>query len=189
MSNQDINKYIAENLKNMRTATGISLADAARMTGVSKSMIGQIERGESSPTVATLLKIADGLNIPFASLVQIGPEEIQVVKEADLRPILNDHGHFRMFPIVPMRYDRNYEMSDLIVDPSAQYSASALDNGTTQYIFVYEGELKICLGFSNATYTVSEGAFIHYPADQELIYRNDSERITRAVMITQYNKR
>lgn len=59
---------IPSRLKQLRTQRGWSLDRTAQATGVSKAMLGQIERGESSPTVATVWKIADGLNVSFSSL-------------------------------------------------------------------------------------------------------------------------
>ncbi|SIE94010.1 transcriptional regulator [Mycobacteroides abscessus subsp. abscessus] len=57
----NIHKNIGENLRNIRRSRGLSLDMAAEATGVSKAMLGQIERGESNPTVTTLWKIASGL--------------------------------------------------------------------------------------------------------------------------------
>ena len=58
---EDINAVLAENLRRMRENRRLSLDAVARLTGVSKSMLGQIERGEVNPTVASLWKIAGGL--------------------------------------------------------------------------------------------------------------------------------
>ena len=65
-----MSSMIAANLKRIRKEKKLSLDNAAEMTGVSKSMLGQIERGESSPTVATLWKIATGLHISFTALLE-----------------------------------------------------------------------------------------------------------------------
>ena len=65
----DLTHYLASTLKNLRQARGWSLSRLADETGVSKAMLGQIERNESSPTVATLCKIATGLNVPFSSFI------------------------------------------------------------------------------------------------------------------------
>ena len=186
MACQDMNTVIADNLREIRKGLGISLGEMAEKTGVSKSMIGQIERGESSPTISTLWKIATGLNIPFTTLLQMSGEEVQITKEADLRPVLNDHGHFRLFPIVPIRFDRNFEMLDLILDPSAVSESAPHADGTVEYVFVYEGEMTIMLGEAKTPYVVNEGSVIHYPANQRHTYRNDSGRIVRAVMVIQY---
>ena len=55
-------KDIGPKLKKVRFDRGLTLDNVAEMTGVSKTMLGQIERGESSPTVATLWKLAGGLH-------------------------------------------------------------------------------------------------------------------------------
>lgn len=58
---------IGKHLKNIRQNRELSLDEAAEMTGVSKPMLGQIERGQSSPTITTLWKIATGLKVPLSS--------------------------------------------------------------------------------------------------------------------------
>ena len=62
-----ISKSIAQHLQSVRKGRGLSLDKTAKLTGVSKAMLGQIERGESSPTIATLWKIATGLECSFSS--------------------------------------------------------------------------------------------------------------------------
>ena len=59
----DINKIVAENLREIRRLRKLSLDGLAELTGVSKSMLGQIEREESNPTLQTLWKIAAGLRV------------------------------------------------------------------------------------------------------------------------------
>ncbi len=65
---ENLHHYLGEALKQLRQANGWSLTLTAEKTGVSKAMLGQIERGESSPTIATLWKIATGFNVPFSFL-------------------------------------------------------------------------------------------------------------------------
>jgi len=67
MSAEPIRSAIADRLKACRKDREMSLDKAALLTGVSKAMLGQIERRESAPTIATLWKIASGLNISFSS--------------------------------------------------------------------------------------------------------------------------
>jgi len=62
---QDLARHISVTLQLLRKQRGWSLDKTAAATGVSKAMLGQIERGESSPTVATLWKIATGFETSF----------------------------------------------------------------------------------------------------------------------------
>ena len=66
--------HIAKVLRSRRAERGWSLDRAAQETGVSKAMLGQIERGESSPTVATLWKIATGFSASLSSFLEPVPQ-------------------------------------------------------------------------------------------------------------------
>lgn len=76
---EEINKIIGRNLKSFRITNKLSLERAAELTGVSKTMIGQIERGESSPTITTIWKIANGLKISFTSLIDNPQPDTKVI--------------------------------------------------------------------------------------------------------------
>lgn len=65
----NLTHYLATTLRMLRHQRGWSLSRLAEISGVSKAMLGQIERNESSPTVATLWKIATGLNVPFSMFI------------------------------------------------------------------------------------------------------------------------
>ena len=71
-----IDRNIAVNLRRIRKAKNMSLDMLADRTGVSKSMLGQIERGESNPTVSTIGKIVEGLKVPFEQLLYEKEEAI-----------------------------------------------------------------------------------------------------------------
>src|SRR5690242_11774584 len=63
-----LNSRIADRVRELRAARGLSLDALATRTGVSRSMISLIERGESSPTAVVLEKLSVGLGVPLASL-------------------------------------------------------------------------------------------------------------------------
>ena len=96
----DMNLVIAANLKALRAAKQLSLGEAAERTGVSKSMLGQIERGESSPTISTLWKIATGLQVSFTSLMEQPEPQTQLIREADMQPLTGDEGRFLLYPVI-----------------------------------------------------------------------------------------
>jgi XRE family transcriptional regulator, regulator of sulfur utilization len=62
----DLSLHIGQTLRDLRQQRGWSLDKTAQATGVSKAMLGQIERGESSPTVVTLWRISSGLQASFS---------------------------------------------------------------------------------------------------------------------------
>lgn len=73
----------------------------AELTGVSKTMIGQIERGESTPTITTLWKIANGLKVSFSELIHSPLPEIKVVRKEDAQVLTEDDGRYRVYTTFP----------------------------------------------------------------------------------------
>ena len=80
-------------LREARRARGLSLDAVAKLSGVSRSMVSQIERGESSPTIATLWNLTRALQVDFAGLLEDGPAEagIEVIR-ADQTPGIDRRG-------------------------------------------------------------------------------------------------
>ena len=89
---EDINSIVAENLRRLRESRRLSLDAAARLTGVSKSMLGQIERGEVNPTVSTMWKIAGGLKVNFTALFRREQAAAEEVEIGAIAPLLADEG-------------------------------------------------------------------------------------------------
>ncbi|MEP4308116.1 MAG: helix-turn-helix transcriptional regulator, partial [Lentilitoribacter sp.] len=73
-------------LKEARKSQGLSLDAISNLSGVSRSMVSQIERGESSPTIATLWNLTRALNVDFAGLLEQGSkgDKIDVLKAAEV---------------------------------------------------------------------------------------------------------
>ena len=78
---------IAGNLKALREARGLSLDQLADLTGVSKSMLRQIETGKSSPTIATIWKVANGLHVSFTSLLSQPEVKAEVKSFRNEKPL------------------------------------------------------------------------------------------------------
>jgi transcriptional regulator with XRE-family HTH domain len=107
---EDITLLVAENLKRVREEKKLSLDKLAELTGVSKSMLGQIERGESSPTISVVWKIANGLKMSFTALLSAPQADTYIIHKADIKPLLEDNGKYRLFPFFPIEEGRRVEI-------------------------------------------------------------------------------
>ena len=65
----DVTSTVAANAREIREHKGLTLDRAAALTGVSRSMLAQIEKGEVNPTISVLWKMANGYKVSFTSLV------------------------------------------------------------------------------------------------------------------------
>ena len=140
-----MNTVIADNLRALRQGLNLSLSEVSERTGVSKSMLGQIERNESSPTISTLWKIATGLQVSFTSLMERPEQGIRIVRESEVTPVINDHGRFRLYPVVPAQADRSFELVDLeLIEGACRVQPHRGRHGGDRARL--SGELEIVLG-------------------------------------------
>ena len=65
----ELNEIIAANLNKLRTERNLSLGQLSGLSGISKVMLSQIEKGETNPTINTIWKIANGLKVPYTELI------------------------------------------------------------------------------------------------------------------------
>ena len=82
----DLDRRIAGRVRGLRAVRGLTLDALAERSGVSRSMISLIERGESSPTAVLLERLATGLEVPLATLFDApGSTREPVARRADQR--------------------------------------------------------------------------------------------------------
>src|SRR5438067_6275688 len=89
----DLTASVGKNLRRLRTDRGLSLEQLAKLSGVSRSMLGQIELGQSAPTINVLWKIAQALDEPFSALLaDARPPGPRVVRAADMQQLASRDG-------------------------------------------------------------------------------------------------
>lgn len=181
---EDLNDIIAENLKALRRRRGMTLDDMASATGVSKSMLGQIERGECGLSVATLWKITTGLKISFTALMKEGRTQTEIIDNKSVTPLTNGRPGFRLYPVFPTEAGRNFEILYIELDPGAESFSEPHESGTEEFTLVYEGILTLTVG--GETFRVPAGHSIHNSGDVSHQYANCSSSLLRICMIVRY---
>lgn len=181
---ENLHEVIAVNLKRLRKERNLSLDKVSELTGVSKSMLGQIERGESSPSVSTLWKISTGLKISFTSLMTDVHPEAEIINNRAGAPLTNDTEAFQLFSVFPFEPGRNFEILHIDLQPGAVSYSSPHEHGTEEFTLVYEGELTLHL--QDHIYQIPAGHSIHYQADQKHCYENRTDKPVQVCMVIYY---
>lgn len=101
-------KIIAENMSALRRERGMSLGDLSRACGISKAVLSEMERGAGNPTVNTIWKIANGLQVPYTRLLEQGEREPAVVRREDVGE-QRDGDDYRIRCYFPRTAERNFE--------------------------------------------------------------------------------
>ncbi|MEH7309188.1 helix-turn-helix domain-containing protein [Neobacillus drentensis] len=181
---EEINQIIAKNLKAYRESKKLSLEKVAEVSGVSKTMIGQIERGESSPTITTIWKIANGLKISFTSLINNPQPDTKVVSMSEVQTLVEDKGKYRLYPYFPFEDDRRFEVYSVEIEKGGFLSADSHREGTEEFLTIYDGELTVRV--NDVEYKVKKGDSIRFKADRPHTYYNSGETLTRLSMVLYY---
>jgi len=159
-------------LKSIRSERGWSLDQTAARTGVSKAMLGQIERGESTPTVATLWKIATGLGVPMTALLEAARSDDDVLllrDAADLRVRPAREGMQRAL-LFPYEARFGFELYELTFAPGFESISEPHDNGVVEHITVQHGEVELLI--EDEWRPLRQGQSLRFPADRRHGYRN-----------------
>ncbi len=181
----DLSQIIARNLKRIRTEQKLSLDKVADITKVSKSMLGQIERGESNPTINTIWRIAAGLKVSFTALVNLPQEEIVIVRKAGLEALSGDNGRYRVYPVFPYADGRSFELYLVELEPAGCYhSTEPHSEGTKEFVTVVNGLLTLLT--NDTKYELTAGDSIAFRADRPHAYQNPGSELTRLSMVIDY---
>ena len=171
-----LSQNVAINLKRLRQSKGMSLDRLAEQTGVSKSMLGQIERGESNPTVDTVGKIVSGLRITFDDLIDEPHEPVYQVGYDEIIPTKDVNGQYKVYTYFSFSEKRRFEIYMIEIEPGGAYESGSHGEKTEEYITVIQGELTMSI--SGIEYRMSEKDAMRFDSDTKHIYRNDGNEKT-----------
>ncbi len=184
---EHLNQVIASNLKKIRDQKKLSLDKVAALTGVSKSMLGQIERGESNPTITTVWKIANGLKVSFSALIKEPQTDNKVVTREDVDPMIEDHGKFRLFSMFPYGDNQKFEIFIADMDKGAYIQGITHGEGSYEIVTVTQGELTMRVEEEDVI--LSEGSGLRFKANKEHTYHNTNNGMTRLQITIYYSER
>lgn len=165
-----LNENVAINIRTIRKSKNMSLDMLAQETGVSKSMLGQIERGEANPTLATLGKISSGLRVGFLDLVGPPREEIFMIRKKTLKPIKEEKNNFKNYSYFPFEEGRDFEIYNVELEGHGHYDCTSHGENTKEYIVVSAGSVTI--ETEGEAYELNEGDAARMYSDKEHRYVN-----------------
>ena len=182
---KNINKKISTKLKKIRKERGWSLDTASLETGVSKSMLGQIEREESSPTIATLWKIATGFQTSFSSFLD-APENKATIKRPGILKTIDPHDSgVRVSTLFPYNPATQFEVFIIELAPGCEHLSSPHDQGVTEHIMTTEGTMEILA--DGKWHKIKQGEGFKFNADQPHGYRNKTQQKAIIIDIIHYS--
>ncbi|ARB91849.1 helix-turn-helix domain-containing protein [Legionella longbeachae] len=183
---QEISKRIAKTLKSLRQERGWSLDRTALETGVSKAMLGQIEREESSPTIATLWKIASGFQTSFSSFIEdtLDSSANPIHRIGNAQTLHPADQKIRVFPLFPFDEQLYFELFVIELLPGCEHFSPPHKYGVIEHVIVIEGVIDVWL--NGCWKTLCQGEGFRFNASQTHGYRNTTHHVSRIHDIIHY---
>ncbi|MDE5909962.1 MAG: XRE family transcriptional regulator [Lachnospiraceae bacterium] len=175
---------IGERLKEIRNTRQLTLDEVAELTGVSKPMLGQIERGQSSPTINILWKISTGLKIPLSFFCKKEEAEYMVAELGEREIITEESGGMRAYPLFPFDPVRNLEVFYIEFDAGVRHESLPHVAGVEEYVFLVHGTLKMVIGGKEVV--LQEKQSIRFGADISHAYHSVSDKTCTAYNVIFY---
>lgn len=176
-----VTEAIARNLRAYRAARGWSLDALATRSGVSKGMLVQVEQARTNPSISTLCRLAEGLGVTLARLVEVVEEPtVSVVPAADVAALFTTEAGSEGRLLVGTDPPSPVELWDWRLEPGEVYAGEAHDGHTVELVSVLEGTLTLYV--DDEPYGLDAGDSASYVADRPHRYANEGTGRVRFVM-------
>jgi XRE family transcriptional regulator, regulator of sulfur utilization len=174
-------------IKAHRSEHKLTLDQLAKASGVSKSMLSQIERGLTNPTLATVWSLTQSLGIDIADLLSHAQKSdqntyfLEVIKDHQTPAIQSADGKCNLRILGPIDKVSQTEWYDLILEPGGLLESEGHGKGTTEHVTILEGTLSV--RNAQKEQTISAGDTARYQADIPHFLKNNGKTPVRALMV------
>jgi transcriptional regulator with XRE-family HTH domain len=182
-----LHQRIAERVRELRAGRGLSLDALAGRSGVSRSMISLIERGESSPTAAVLEKLGAGLGVPLASLFDTpaahratsGP----VARRSEQPQWQDPASGYRRRNVSPPGVPQPMQIVEVHFPAGKRvaFETGSRDVRVHQQVWVLEGAIDITLGADR--HRLREGDCLAMELDRPTLFHNPTRKPARYAVV------
>jgi transcriptional regulator with XRE-family HTH domain len=181
----DLTPVVGANLKRLRIKRGLSLERLARASGVSRAMLGQIELGQSTPTINIVWKIARSLAVPFSALIShCARPRTALLPAHNAKELRSTNGAFSSRALFPFDEPRQVEFYELRLAPRGVERAEAHPAGTTENLVVASGALG--LRVDGQSFQLHARDAVYFEADVPHEYYNPTDRETVLYLVMTY---
>jgi transcriptional regulator with XRE-family HTH domain len=180
----DVNQRIAARVSSLRAARGLSLEALATKSGVSRSMISLIERGESSPTAVVLERLATGLGVAMASLFdEPRPPPGPVARAKEQPPWRDPQSGYVRRNVSPSGAGSPIQIVEVRFPPGARvaYETGPREPRVHQQVWVHEGTIDVTVG--DQRHRLQAGDCLALVLDRPLLYHNPTRKAARYAVV------
>ena len=175
---------ISINLKELRQERSLTLGQLSKISGVSKAMLSDIEKGGGNPTINTIWKIANGLNVPYTRLMDGVEKETTVVRKSEPEVQTGESGNYRVYCYFKSTPVRNFELFYAELDSDSSNTSIGHSKKSQEYIYIISGELTVHT--YTGEYALGAGDSLMFDSSQNHAYINRGSKTAAFMVINFY---
>lgn len=174
---------LGKTINRLRRAYNYSLGDLSEQSGVAKSIISQIEKNETNPTLSTLYKLARALNSPIEEILrgEDSPALVEKLGPSGTPLLMSDDGRCKLRIIGWIKTVELVQWYHLEAEPGGILESEPHPLGSIENLTVLSGSVMVTSG--DETFKVSKGETARYKGDVPHRVVNDSDEVVTALMV------
>jgi transcriptional regulator with XRE-family HTH domain len=174
---------LGKTIQRLRKAYNLSLSELAEQSGVAKSIISQIERNETNPTLATIWRLSQALDVSIERFLVSSDEEpfIEKSSKGDTPILMSEDGRIRLAIVGWLKTVEWLQWYDLQAQPGGTLDSGAHQRGSVENLSVIEGMFEVEVG--GVIETARAGESLRYRCDRQHIIRCVGDEPGHATMV------
>ncbi len=180
---QQLSGQLGKTIQRLRKAYNLSLSELAEQSGVAKSIISQIERNETNPTLATIWRLSQALDVSIERVLASAEDEpfLEKSNRRDTPILVSEDGKMRLAIIGWIKTVEWLQWYDISADPGGVLESDAHQRGSVETLSVLEGEFEVEV--AGVVQTARTGETLRYRCDRPHVVRCIGDRPGRATMV------
>ncbi|WP_264049128.1 helix-turn-helix domain-containing protein [Methylobacterium flocculans] len=180
---QVLSGQLGKTIQRLRKAYNLSLSELAEQSGVAKSIISQIERNETNPTLATIWRLSQALDVSIERVLATSDEEpfIEKTSRADTPILVSDDGKVRLAIIGWIKTVEWLQWYDVSADPGGQLDSDPHQRGSVESLTVTSGLMEVEV--AGTVQRARAGETLRYRCDRPHTVRCLGTEPAKAVMV------
>ena len=145
-SPEAINENLGRRVKKLRSDRGWSLEELATASGVSRSMLSEIEREKANPTLTVTFRIARAFGMTLQELIESAEpsaSKIQVIRAVDRGQVFRSDKQCEIRTLSPLNLEKDVEFYEVTLRPGGALRSQPHFEGTREFLTVEEGSVRI----------------------------------------------
>ncbi len=140
-----ISRHLGARVKHLRNSRGWSLESLANASGVSRSMLSQIEREQANPTLAVTLRIARAFALTLGELLELpgAASAVTVIRADDSAYHYRSDKDCRIRTLSPLNLEKDVEFYEIRLQPGGALRSSPHFEGTREFLTLQKGRLRV----------------------------------------------